>query len=54
LIARLPDKTRRIFTLYRIEHIDKQAIAESLGLSRRMVEIHIQKALAELARGMEL
>lgn len=54
LIGRLPDKTRTIFALYRLEHIDKHVIAESLGLSRRMVEIHIQRALADLAKGMEL
>ena len=53
LIGRLPDKTRRIFTLYRIEQIDKRVIAESLGLSLRMVQIHLARALAELAQGME-
>lgn len=52
-IAGLPEKTRRIFTLYRIEHIDKHAIAESFGLSVRMVEIHVQRALVALASAME-
>jgi len=53
IIAELPEKTRRIFTLYRIEHIDKRTIAESFGLSVRMVEIHVQRALMALAMSME-
>lgn len=51
-IADLPDKTRRIFTLYRIEHIEKRAIAESFGLSVRMVELHIQRAMVGLFAAM--
>jgi len=53
LIAGLPEKTRRIFTLYRIENIDKAAIADSMGLTTRMVEIHIRRALTLLDQGME-
>jgi RNA polymerase sigma-70 factor (ECF subfamily) len=53
LIADLPEKTRRIFTLYRIENIDKAAIADSMGLSTRMVEIHIRRALTLLDEAME-
>jgi RNA polymerase sigma-70 factor (ECF subfamily) len=52
-IDQLPEKTRRIFTLYRIEHIDKRTIADSFGLSVRMVEIHVQRALEALASSME-
>jgi len=52
-IAELPEKTRRIFTLYRLENVDKRAIAESFGLTVRMVEIHVQRALAALCRLME-
>jgi RNA polymerase sigma-70 factor (ECF subfamily) len=52
-IAELPEKTRRIFTLYRIENIDKRTIAESFGLSVRMVEIHVQRALVTLAGRVE-
>ncbi len=47
-IAGLPEKTRRIFTLYRLEDVDKRTIASSFGLSVRAVEIHIQKAMALL------
>ena len=52
-IAELPEKTRRIFILYRIENIDKRTIAESFGLSVRMIEIHVQRALVTLAARME-
>lgn len=52
-IAGLPEKTRRIFTLYRIETIAKEDIARSFGLSVRMVEIHIQRALVALADHMD-
>ena len=53
-IAELPEKTRRIFTLYRLENVDKRMIAESFGLSVRMVEIHVQRALAALVHFMEV
>lgn len=52
-IAALPEKTRRIFTLYRIENVDKRTIAESFGLSVRMVEIHVQRALVTLTSHVE-
>ncbi len=52
-IAEMPEKTRRIFTLYRIEHVDKRTIADSFGLSVRMVEIHVQRALTALASSVE-
>lgn len=48
-IAALPEKTRRIFTLHRLELVDKQTIADSFGLSVRMVEIHLRKALILLS-----
>lgn len=54
IIADLPEKTRRIFTLYRIENIDKQSIAESFGLSVRMVEVHIRRAMVALYEQMDL
>lgn len=52
-ITDLPEKTRRIFTLYRIENIEKEDIANSFALSVRMVEIHIQRALVALADYMD-
>lgn len=47
-IADLPEKTRRIFVLYRLENIDKQTIADSFHLSRSSVDKHISRALALL------
>jgi RNA polymerase sigma factor (sigma-70 family) len=52
-IASLPEKTRRIFVLYRIEHVDKQAIADSFGCTTRSVEMHIQQALQSLLTTMK-
>ena len=52
-IASLPEKTRTIFVLYRIENIEKAAIAQQLGLSVRMVEIHIRRALQLAYQQME-
>lgn len=52
-IAGLPEKTRRIFTLYRIENLDKRAIAESFGLTIRSVEIHIQRAMILLVEKLD-
>ena len=47
-IAELPEKTRRIFILYRLENLDRQAIADCLGLSGSSVDKHIVKAMALL------
>ncbi len=52
-IAGLPEKTRRIFVLYRIENIDKATIASSYGLTVRAIEQHIQKAIVALLPIME-
>jgi len=52
-IAGLPEKTRRIFVLYRIENVDKATIAGSYGLSVRAIEQHIQKAIVALLPIME-
>lgn len=52
-IAGLPEKTRRIFVLYRIENVDKATIAAGYGLTVRAIEQHIQKALVGLLPMME-
>lgn len=52
-IGDLPEKTRRIFVLHRLENVEKKIIAESFGLSVRMVEIHLQRALVALADLMD-
>jgi RNA polymerase sigma-70 factor (ECF subfamily) len=44
----LPERTRNIFVLYRIENVNKRAIADALGVTTRTVEIHVARAMAHL------
>jgi RNA polymerase sigma factor (sigma-70 family) len=52
-IQALPEPTRQIFVLYRVEGIDKQTIADSFALHVRTVEKHITRAMVALARRIE-
>ncbi len=45
----LPEKTRTIFVLARLEHMTQAEISRRLGLSLSTVEKHVAKALAYLA-----
>lgn len=45
----LPEKTRRIFLMNRIEGISHRKIAERLGISDESVYYHIRRALERLA-----
>lgn len=47
-LAELPERTRTIFVLYRVENIDKHLIAESFGISRSAVEKHVARAMVHL------
>jgi RNA polymerase sigma factor (sigma-70 family) len=47
-VANLPEKTREIFMMNRVEEIDKHTLAERFGLTVRMIEIHIKRALTAL------
>ncbi|HEY4547991.1 MAG TPA: sigma-70 family RNA polymerase sigma factor [Pedomonas sp.] len=47
-LAELPERTRNIFVLYRVENIEKQLIAESFGISRSAVEKHVARAMVHL------
>lgn len=49
-VQALPEPTRQIFILYRIEDLHKQTIADNFGYSVRTVEKHISHALVFLAR----
>ncbi|QWT18623.1 sigma-70 family RNA polymerase sigma factor [Bacillus sp. NP157] len=45
-VAELPPRCGEVFRLRKIEHMETQAIADQLGISRNMVEKHLRKALA--------
>ena len=47
-IDALPERTRTIFILYRIENVGMEAIAESYGISKSAVKKHVVKAMAAL------
>ena len=47
-IAALPDPTRTIFRLRRIEQLPQRAIAEKLGMAESTVEKHISRALGRM------
>lgn len=44
----LPEQTRRVFVMSRMEHKSGPEIAQALGLSLKGVEYHMSKALKEL------
>lgn len=48
----LPERTRAIFILYRIENLTQEAIGEALGISASAAKQHIQKAMAHLMKRM--
>ena len=47
-IAALPDRTRTIFILYRIENLAQDKIAESFDISVSAVKKHVARAMATL------
>jgi DNA-binding CsgD family transcriptional regulator len=52
LLASLPERCRRIFTLKRVEGLSQREIARSLGVSESVVENDVQKALRLLQAAM--
>jgi RNA polymerase sigma-70 factor (ECF subfamily) len=48
----LPERTRVFFTLYRVESMSLDAIAESYGISKSAVKKHVTKAMAHLMARM--
>lgn len=44
----LPERTRAIFVLYRIENLSLDDIAEAFGISKSAVKQHVMKAMAAL------
>ena len=49
----LPDRTRQIFILYRLEGMQRKAIAAAFGISVSAVEKHIATAMRALSSVME-
>jgi RNA polymerase sigma factor (sigma-70 family) len=48
----LPERTRAIFILYRLENMDKRAIADSLGISSSAVDKHLIRAQTHLVNAV--
>jgi RNA polymerase sigma factor (sigma-70 family) len=48
-LAELPEKTRRIFLMNRIDRISHRKIAEAFGITDEAVYYHIRRALERLA-----
>lgn len=53
LLQVLPERTRVIFVLRRLEGVKYRDIAAQLGISVSAVEKHMERAVAHLARGLE-
>ena len=52
LVRSLPEKCRQVFTMSRQDYLKNKQIAEKLGISVKMVEKHISKALSILRAGL--
>jgi RNA polymerase sigma-70 factor (ECF subfamily) len=52
-LQQLPERTRLIFQLSRIENKTSREIAEELGISIKAVEYHITRSLTELRRNLK-
>jgi RNA polymerase sigma factor (sigma-70 family) len=48
----LPERTRSIFILYRLENMDKRDIADALGVSTSAVDKHLIRAQAHLVKAV--
>jgi len=49
----LPQKTRRVFLMHRVDELSYREIHERLGISVATVEYHMMKALAHIARAVD-
>jgi RNA polymerase sigma factor (sigma-70 family) len=49
----LPDRTRNIFMLFRLENMKQREIADMLGLSVRTIEQHVIRASVYLRQRLE-
>lgn len=53
LLQALPERTRVIFVLQRLEGVKYREIAERLGISVSAVEKHMERAVTHLAKGLD-
>jgi len=51
-IGALPDRTRTIFVLFRLENLAQDRIADAYGISTRAVKRHVARAMAHLMKEM--
>ncbi|MDG2535360.1 sigma-70 family RNA polymerase sigma factor [Sphingomonas sp. HITSZ_GF] len=51
-LGEMPERTRTIFVLYRVENMRQETIANAFGISSSAVKQHVAKAMALLARKM--
>lgn len=51
-LASLPERTRTIFILYRLENLAQERIAEAFGISVSAVKKHVARAMAFLMQEM--
>jgi RNA polymerase sigma factor (sigma-70 family) len=49
-LRELPERTRDVFILYRLEHVDKRDIAQAFEISLSTLERHLTRAMAHLVR----
>ena len=49
----LPEKTRRVFLMHRVDELSYRDIHEQLGISIATVEYHMMKALGHIARAVD-
>lgn len=52
-LRELPERTRGVFILYRLENMTRVDIAASFGISVSAVEKHLSRAMAQLTRKLE-
>ena len=53
ILQTLPERTRTIFILYRIENMSQDAIAQTFGISVSAVKQQVAKAMGALGRAMQ-
>lgn len=52
-LTALPQKTRRVFLMHRVDELSYRDIHAQLGISIATVEYHMMKALAHIARAVD-